>query len=105
MDRHLRVFDYKTNEALPQIYLKNKLNVIFPYEINTKEESSEGEEDESEDEEDELMEEGEFDEEDEEGLEEELEDKENYQEDEDEISEEVVVKTKKNDTNKKTKSK
>jgi hypothetical protein len=29
-DRFLRIFNYKTYEELPQVYLKNKLNVIYP---------------------------------------------------------------------------
>jgi hypothetical protein len=53
LDRFLRVFDYKTYEDLPQVFLKNKLNVLFPFEVETKEESEE------EDDEDDFMEEGE----------------------------------------------
>ncbi len=59
-DRFLRVFDYKTNEDLPQIYLKNKLNVIFPYDVkveNESEEESENEDKEYNDED--LFEQGE----------------------------------------------
>ena len=61
-DRFLRVFDYKTNEDLPQIYLKNKLNVVFPYDVKVESESddednSEGDNKELEDED--LFEEGE----------------------------------------------
>ena len=42
-DRFLRVFDYKTNEDLPQIYLKHKLNVVFPYDVQVEDESDDEE--------------------------------------------------------------
>ncbi len=60
-DRFLRVFDYKTNEDLPQIYLKNKLNVVFPYDVKVESESdNEDNSDHNEELEDEdLFEEGE----------------------------------------------
>lgn len=70
LDRFLRVFDYRTNADLPQIYLKNKLNVIYPYEVqfndndNENENENEDEQGFNEDESDDLMEEGEFTEED-----------------------------------------
>lgn len=59
-DRFLRVFDYKTNEDLPQIYMKHKLNVICPYEVIMKKEESE---DMSEDKDSVVMIEGESDDE------------------------------------------
>lgn len=34
LDRYLRVFDFKTYEDLPQIYLKNCLNCVCLYDVN-----------------------------------------------------------------------
>jgi ribosome biogenesis protein NSA1 len=48
LDRFLRVYDYKTYEDLPQVFMKNKLNVLFPFEVEAKEESVEGEAEEDE---------------------------------------------------------
>ncbi len=53
MDRFLRLFNYKTSEDLPQIYLKNKLTVIYPYE-EEKEQTEEDNKDEEEDNSDEY---------------------------------------------------
>jgi hypothetical protein len=55
LDRYLRVFNYKTYEDMPQIYMKTKLNVLYPLDV---EKVKEKEEEESElDEEDEMLEE------------------------------------------------
>jgi hypothetical protein len=56
LDRHLRLFNYKTYEDMPQMYTKTKLNVLYTLEF---EEDSPVEEDESDgmlDEEDEMLE-------------------------------------------------
>ncbi len=95
LDRHLRVFDHKTNEELPSFYLKNKLNCLFPYEVNIKEESEDDEDIDEDGEDSELMEEGEFDEEDDECNDEEEE------EDDNEDEEEEVLNKKKKSKNKK----
>jgi len=34
LDRFLRIYDYKKNIEMPHIYLKNKLQCIFPYQID-----------------------------------------------------------------------
>jgi hypothetical protein len=103
-DRFLRIFDYKTYEDLPQIYLKNKLNVVYVYEIQEKEEKNEDdEEDEIEDDED-LMEEGEYDDEDEEEVDEEYEDVEennNAKEDEGNLDQEEEYSELSEENNKK----
>ena len=63
-DRFLRIFNYKTYEELPQVYLKNKLNVIYPVEYDSvKEKEEENEEDES----DEMFDDDEMEEDEEEG--------------------------------------
>ncbi len=46
-DRFIRVFNYKTYEELPQVYLKNKLNVIFPLEYESVQEKEQEEAEES----------------------------------------------------------
>jgi hypothetical protein len=80
LDRHLRLFNYKTIESMPQIYLKNKLNTMCIFdskqflknleEKNKEEECLSDDEDEEEEEEneDDFQEENEeFDDEDENG--------------------------------------
>ncbi len=64
----MRIFNYKTYEELPQVYLKNKLNVIYPVEYDIfKEKEENNEEDESDEmfDDDEMEEDEEEDEEDE----------------------------------------
>jgi len=50
LDRCLNVFDYKTNITLSHMYLKTKLNCIYPYSISSsfKEDEVDEEEDEGE---------------------------------------------------------
>jgi len=59
LDRFLRIYDYKKNVEMPHIYLKNKLQCVYPYQINFQEEKEdleywESEDDKSDDEMNEL---------------------------------------------------
>jgi ribosome biogenesis protein NSA1 len=84
LDRYLRVFNYKTYEEMPQIYMKTKLNTLYALDFgnvqkDNKSGDEEGEDDEAES--DEMFEEE--DEDDEEEEEEDIDDGDNDEPNED----------------------